>query len=58
MYDTRLIFARNEPEIVKLFDLWQKEGGGVLAFLRAVYTVKPFILALPSTWTLGRPKRE
>ena len=58
MYDTRLIFARNEPEIVKLFDLWQKEGGGVLAFLRAVYTVKPFILALPATWTLGRPKRD
>jgi len=58
MYDTRLIFARNEPEPNKVFELWQKEGGGLLAFLRAIYTVKPYILALPATWTTGRPKRE
>jgi len=58
MYDTRLVFARNDTECNQVFDLWNKEGGGMLAFLRAIYTVKPFILALPSTWTLGRPKRD
>jgi hypothetical protein len=58
VYDTRLIFARNEKEPQEVFKLWRKYRFTDLGFLRALYEVKPFILALPSTWTLGRPKRN
>ena len=54
-YDTRLMFYRNEPDVVRLLEMWRKEGATPLAFLRALYTVKPFILALPVTWTGRRP---
>ena len=58
LYDTRLIFARQCPDTERLITLWRKEladgGDERLAFLRALYAVKPLILALPMTWT--RPK--
>ena len=57
-YDTRLMFYRNEPEVTRLIELWRKEGSTPLAFLRALYTVKPFILALPTTWTGRRPTKN
>ena len=54
LYDTRLMFIRKTPEMTSLIELWRTEGLTDLAFLRAVYKVKPFILALPTTWTHGR----
>lgn len=53
VYDTRLIFARQCLATEQLFEQWQAEkeaGDERLAFLRALYTVKPYILALPSVW--------
>jgi len=58
VYDTKMIFARNEAEPQEVFRLWKRYNWTDLGFLRALYEVKPFILALPSTWTLGRPKRD
>src|SRR5512139_230551 len=55
LYDTRLIFMRSSPDVARLLELWKREGQTDLAFLRALYTVKPFILALPATWSHGRP---
>ena len=55
LYDTRLIFVRRTPDTTRLFDLWQAElsegADEQHSFLRALYTVKPFVLALPTTWT-------
>lgn len=55
MYDTRLIYVRRARETERLFELWHAEmkrgSDEKLAFLRALYQAKPFILALPITWT-------
>lgn len=55
LYDTRLMFVKRCPDTVKLFDLWLsdvEDGEDVkLSFLRALYKVKPYVLALPVTWT-------
>ena len=55
LYDTRLIYAKQCDEVSQLFARWgeerQKGGSTRLAFLRAFYRVKPFMLALPITWT-------
>ncbi len=55
MYDTRLIYARNCDGTMRLFEQWRAErkdgGNDRLAFLRAFYQVKPYMLALPITWT-------
>ena len=55
LYDTRLIYARECDEVKQLFVQWgeerQKGQSTRLAFLRAFYQVKPFMLALPITWT-------
>ena len=56
-YDPKFIFSRNDPDCQRVFKLWGEGKYTPMAFLRAVYTVKPFILALPTTWTAGRPKR-
>ena len=57
VYDVRLMFAKYCQNTVDLFTRWQKEciddSNERLAFLRALYAVKPLILALPSTWTTG-----
>ena len=51
VYDTRLIFARNCVAVEQLFELWSKEQGDErLSFLRCLYVVKPYVLALPSIW--------
>jgi len=54
VYDTRLIFVRHTKETERLFATWNEEmqdGGDTrLAFMRAVYKVKPFLLALPCSW--------
>jgi hypothetical protein len=54
VYDTRLIFVRQCENVKRLLDTWlnDKETGfdSRLAFLKALYQVKPFILALPCTW--------
>lgn len=55
LYDTRLVFLRLCDETDRLITLWQDEvedgANGAHAFLRALYTVKPLVLALPITWT-------
>lgn len=53
VYETRLMFIRRNDDTKKLLDLWQEErkgGDDRLAFLRALYLSKPYILALPSIW--------
>jgi hypothetical protein len=51
VYDTRLIFARNCLAIQQLFEAWLKEAGDErLSFLRCLYQIKPYVLALPSIW--------
>ena len=51
VYDTRLIFTRKCIAIDRLFELWyNEEGDERLSFLRCLYAVKPYILALPSIW--------
>lgn len=51
LYDTRLIFAKRNDTTRRLLELWEHEGTSKLAFMRALYRVKPLILALPVTWT-------
>lgn len=55
MYDDRVIFAKSCPEVGEVIKRWRVDVAAGCetkhAFLRAVYTVKPFILALPLTWT-------
>ena len=50
LYDTRLMFVKRCGDTQELIDCWKEEGEGKLAFLRALYQVKPLILALPITW--------
>jgi hypothetical protein len=53
MYDTRLMFVRRCPNGRALIDRFNEErqgGDERLAFLRALYAVKPLICALPTTW--------
>jgi len=51
VYDTRLIFARKCQAIERLFEMWDNEEGDErLSFLRCLYEVKPYVLALPSVW--------
>ena len=61
MYDTRLMWLRRCGDTQRLIDAWNAERNGGddrLAFLRALYQVKPMILALPITWAGKRgPER-
>jgi len=54
LYDTRLLFLRRTRETRELLWHWKQEiadgSDERLAFLRALYRVKPVILALPTTW--------
>lgn len=54
VYDTRLIFMRKCETTEQLLHQYGQElpygGGEMLSFMRAVYKVKPHILALPITW--------
>jgi hypothetical protein len=55
LYDTRLIFARKTETTIRLFKEYNTElSNGMddkLAFLLALYRVKPFLLPVPLTWT-------
>lgn len=55
LYDVRLIFLRRCPETEQLLAVWNEErktgDPDQLTFLRALYQVKPLVLALPMTWT-------
>lgn len=63
-YDIRVLFVKRCPTTRALLAAWADErlaaesNGGQqaderLAFLRALYRVKPLVLALPVTWVLG-----
>lgn len=65
LYAHELLFVRNSPDGRTLLAAWQEEMTGAgearLAFLRAVYRVKPLFLALPRTWSSEvqrRPKER
>ena len=52
VYDTRLMFVRRCAETVELIDRWLSDDRDeTMAFLRALYVVKPMICALPTTWS-------
>lgn len=60
VYDSRVVLIHNCPRARNLIRTWAKqemrEGEDAdLAFLRAVWRVKPLILALPKTWAEGSP---
>ena len=54
VYEPRYMFIKRCPDMQRLLSLWQDEKkrgkSEKLAFLRAVYKVKPLILAVPVTW--------
>lgn len=53
VYDVRLVFLRRCHATRQLLSAWREETGDrSLAFLRAVYKVKPLLCALPTTWVL------
>ncbi len=55
-YEPRVLFVRRCRAARELLVAWREEGeaggDGRLAFLRALYRVKPLVLALPTTWVL------
>jgi hypothetical protein len=55
LYDTRMMFVRKTDSTERLFAEYVKElSAGMedkLAFLLALYRVKPFIMPTPLTWT-------
>lgn len=57
VYDTRMVFVRRCGDTERLMEVWRREsamgGNDMLAFLRALYIVKPTICALPPTWIKG-----
>ena len=60
VYDSRIVLFRNCPRTRNLIQTWarremREEEDADLAFLRAVWHVKPLILALPKTWAEGGP---
>ena len=55
VYNTALMFIKKTEDTIRLIDTWRADGKTDLAFLRALYQIKPLILALPHTWTLGAP---
>ncbi len=59
LYEVRQMYMQCCDDTRRLLDVWDEEqarvqGGDVrLAFLRALFTVKPFVLALPCSWVPG-----
>ncbi len=52
-YQTDIIFLRRSQTTRDLIELWAEEckhGNEKLAWLRAVYQIKPYLEALPVTW--------
>lgn len=62
VYDTRLMFVRRCEDTQALMNEWDIEreqwrgGDDRLALARALYAVKPLILALPASWANGEPQ--
>lgn len=55
VYDTRVIFLRKCPASEDLLAVWAAEPGDRrLAFMRALWRVKPLILSTPKTWADGK----
>jgi hypothetical protein len=55
LYETGLLFVRDCEGGRALLKAWQAEDGEPrLAFLRALYRVKPLFLALPRSWLADR----
>jgi len=51
LYQPGMVFIRRSAEGVALLEAWRKETGNpYLAFLRALYCIKPLVLALPVCW--------
>ena len=56
LYDTRCLFVKRCTDTERLIEMWAAErgqGSDKLAFLRALYTIKPLICALPISWGGG-----
>jgi len=57
LYRTDVMFLRRCEPVEELLKVWQVEregpGDDRLALLRALYQVKPLVLALPTTWIDG-----
>lgn len=58
VYECGVIFAKRCPSVQKLLECWKSEQGrgnnSYLAFLRALYQIKPLVCALPVTWITKR----
>lgn len=55
LYSTELLFLRRCENSERLLNQWRADGGDErLAFLRALYEVKPLFLALPRSWLAKR----
>lgn len=52
VYSTDLIFAAQNETAQACLKVYEEEGEGPQAFLRALYRVKPRFLALPRQWML------
>lgn len=51
LYRPDVVFIRRTPTTREFMRVWNEERGNpLLAFLRALYRVKPMICALPTTW--------
>lgn len=54
VYDTRMLFVKRDPDTRELLDTWARERERIsderLAFMVAIYRVKPLCCALPTTW--------
>jgi len=51
VYDPRLVFVRKGTAGEETIMRWQADNGNMLlAFLRALYAVKPLVCALPQEW--------
>ena len=54
VYDTRCIYVRRCADTMRMMEQWaverQRGNDERLAFMRAVYQVKPVVCALPVTW--------
>jgi hypothetical protein len=65
LYAHELLFVRNSPDGLRFLETWRAEcgdGNGEqsderLAFLRALYLVKPLFCALPRSWLADVQKR-
>ena len=58
VYEVRCLFLKRCRTTRDLMTAWAEEqadgGNEYLGFLRALYQVKPLVLALPTTWVTGR----